>query len=131
MINCPKNVQQLGSSVWLPLTNEWINKSTNKSIRIVVTMAKSPESSVKKKIVSLDLSEGGSSRYIERGYKFHLDNLNLELLESRKEHEGWYFISLEENTAVQQFCVQLNLYGNDGDFSTPDWRVNIVSCPRS
>ncbi|XP_004589150.2 signaling lymphocytic activation molecule [Ochotona princeps] len=120
VINCPKNVQQLGSSVWLPLTNEWINKSTNKSIRIVVTMAKSPESSVKKKIVSLDLSEGGSSRYIEQGYKFHLDDLNLELLESRKEHEGWYFITLEENTAVQQFCVQLNLYEQ---VSTPEIKV--------
>ncbi|XP_002715271.1 signaling lymphocytic activation molecule [Oryctolagus cuniculus] len=120
VMDCPKSVQQLGSNILLPLTNERINKSMNKSIRIVVTVAKSPESSVKRKIVSLDLSEGGSPEYVEDGYRFHPEDLKLGLLESRKEHEGWYFLSLEENTSVQQFCVQLSLYEQ---VSTPEIKV--------
>ncbi|XP_077012748.1 signaling lymphocytic activation molecule isoform X2 [Tamandua tetradactyla] len=101
----------LGRNVILPLTYQGINKSMNNSLHILVTMAKSPVSSVKKKIVSLDpSSEGGSPRYVENRYKFHLENLNLEILESRKEDEGWYFMALEQNVSVQQFCLQLQLY---------------------
>lgn len=85
----------------------------NKSTHVLVTRAESPGNTVKKKIVSLDLPEGGSPRYLENGYTFHLENLSLGILESRKENEGWYFMSLEENFSVRHFCLQLRLYGNN------------------
>ncbi|XP_062962818.1 signaling lymphocytic activation molecule isoform X1 [Cynocephalus volans] len=120
MMNCPKVLQQLGSNVLLPLTYEGINKSMNKSIHILVTMAKSPGNSVKKKIVSLDLSKGESPRHVESRYKFYLENLSLGILESRKEDEGWYFMALEGNVSVQNFCLQLMLYEQ---VSTPEIKV--------
>ncbi|XP_029423091.1 signaling lymphocytic activation molecule isoform X1 [Nannospalax galili] len=120
MMNCPKIFQPLGSDTWLPLTYERINKSTNRSIRILVTKATSPSSSIKKKIVSLDLPEGGTLDYQENGYLFHWENLSLRILGSRKEREGWYFMSLEENVSVQHFCVQLKLYEQ---VSTPEIKV--------
>ena len=109
---------QLGSSVLLPLASEEISRSRNKSIHILVTMAESPKDTVKKKIVSLDLRKGDSPR-LNDGYEFHLENLSLRILKSRKEDEGWYFISLEENVSVQHFSLQLKLYGNDGGFLGP------------
>lgn len=109
---------QLGSSVLLPLASEEISRSMNKSIHILVTMAESPRDTVKKKIVSLDLQKGGSP-HLEDGYEFHLENLSLRILKSRKEDEGWYFISLEENVSVQHFSLQLKLYGNDRGFLGP------------
>ena len=102
----------------MPLASEEISRSMNKSIHILVTMAESPKDTVKKKIVSLDLRKGGSPR-LEDGYEFHLENLSLRILKSRKEDEGWYFISLEENVSVQHFSLQLKLYGNDGGFLGP------------
>ncbi|KAF5915408.1 hypothetical protein HPG69_003917 [Diceros bicornis minor] len=92
----------------------------NKSIHILVAKAESQGSSVKKKIVSLSLPEGGSPRYLEDGYKFHLDNLSLWILESRKKDEGWYFMTLEGNISVQHFCLQLKLYEQ---VSTPEIKV--------
>uniref|UniRef100_A0A8D1I4C9 Ig-like domain-containing protein n=1 Tax=Sus scrofa TaxID=9823 RepID=A0A8D1I4C9_PIG len=109
-MNCPKVLGRLGSSVLLPLTSEGIRKSMNKSIHILVSMAESPVHNIKKKIVSLDLPEGSSPRYLEDGYAFHLENMSLSILESKKEDEGWYFLSLEENVSVQQFCLQLKIY---------------------
>lgn len=83
-----------------------------------ITWAKSQGNRSSKKIVSLDLPEEGSSRYLEDGYKFYQENLNLEILESKKEHEGWYTMTLEETNSVQHFCLQLKLYGKNGCFST-------------
>lgn len=119
MINCPTIGGQLGSSVLLPLTSEGINKSTNKSIHITVTMAKSAGSNRNNKLVSLDLPKEGSLRHLEDGYKFHLENLSLVILESKKKDEGWYYMTLEEQVSVQHFCLQLKLYGNNGDFPSP------------
>ncbi|XP_047640103.1 signaling lymphocytic activation molecule [Phacochoerus africanus] len=119
-MNCPKVLGRLGSSVLLPLTSEGIRKSMNKSIHILVSMAESPVHNIKKKIVSLDLPEGSSPRYLEDGYAFHLENMSLSILESKKEDEGWYFLSLEENVSVQQFCLQLKLYEQ---VSTPEIKV--------
>lgn len=113
-MNCPEVPGKLGSSLQLSLASEGISKRMNKSIHILVTRAESPGNSIKKKIVSLDLPEGGSPRYLENGYKFHLENLTLRILESRRENEGWYFMTLEENFSVQHFCLQLKLYGNNG-----------------
>ncbi|XP_012885935.1 PREDICTED: signaling lymphocytic activation molecule [Dipodomys ordii] len=118
-MNCPKILQRLGSNTLLPLTHEQINKSMNKSIRIIVTMAKSRESSTKTIIVSLHTSNRDSP-YLEVGYQFHLENLTLQILRSRKENEGWYFISLEENVSVKQYCVELKLYEQ---VSTPEIKV--------
>ncbi|KAF6293764.1 signaling lymphocytic activation molecule family member 1 [Rhinolophus ferrumequinum] len=113
MINCPTVGGQLGSSVLLPLTSEGINKSTNKSIHITVTMAKSAGSNRNNKLVSLDLPKEGSLRHLEDGYKFHLENLSLVILESKKKDEGWYYMTLEEQVSVQHFCLQLKLYDED------------------
>nr|XP_011768386.1 signaling lymphocytic activation molecule isoform X1 [Macaca nemestrina] len=120
MMNCPKILRQLGSKVLLPLTHERINKSMNKSIHIVVTMAKSLENSVENKIVSLDPSEAGPPRYLGDRYKFYLENLTLGIRESRKEDEGWYLMTLEKNVSVQRFCLQLRLYEQ---VSTPEIKV--------
>ncbi|XP_054194365.1 signaling lymphocytic activation molecule isoform X1 [Homo sapiens] len=120
MMNCPKILRQLGSKVLLPLTYERINKSMNKSIHIVVTMAKSLENSVENKIVSLDPSEAGPPRYLGDRYKFYLENLTLGIRESRKEDEGWYLMTLEKNVSVQRFCLQLRLYEQ---VSTPEIKV--------
>lgn len=120
VMNCPKILWRLGSDVLLPLTSERINKSMNKSIHILVTMAESPESSVKRKIVSLDPSGKGSPSYLEDGYQFHLENLSLVILGSKNDSEGWYFMSLEENISVRHFCVQLELYEQ---VSTPEIKV--------
>ncbi|KAM9686160.1 signaling lymphocytic activation molecule isoform 1-T1 [Trichechus inunguis] len=119
-IDCRKIIQRLGSNIVLPLTYEGINKSMSKSIRIVVTMETSPGSTFKKKIVSLDPSEGGSPPNLEHRYKFHLENLSLEILESRKEDEGWYSMTVEQNFSVQQFCLELRLYE---EVSTPEIKV--------
>lgn len=113
MLNCPEIPGRLGSSLLLSPASEGRSKSTSKSIHVLVTRAESPGNTVKKKIVSLDLPEGGSPRYLENGYTFHLENLSLGILESRKENEGWYFMSLEENFSVRHFCLQLKLYGNN------------------
>ncbi|XP_032174508.1 signaling lymphocytic activation molecule isoform X2 [Mustela erminea] len=120
LLNCPEIPGQLGSSVLLPLASGGINKSMNKSVHVLVTRAESPGNSVKKKIASLDLPEGGSPRYLENGYTFHLENLSLGILESRKENEGWYFMTLEENFSVRHFCLQLKLYEQ---VSTPEIKV--------
>lgn len=119
-MNCPKILRQLGGKVLLPLTHERINKSMNKSIHIVVTMAKSLENSVENKIVSLDPSEAGPPRYLGDRYKFYLENLTLGIRESRKEDEGWYLMTLEKNVSVQRFCLQLRLYEQ---VSTPEIKV--------
>ncbi|XP_059864803.1 signaling lymphocytic activation molecule isoform X1 [Delphinus delphis] len=119
--NCPVMILgRLGSSVLLPLTSDGISKSMNKSIHILVTVAGSPIDTVKKKIVSLDLRKGDSPHHLENGYEFHPENLSLRILKSRKEDEGWYFMSLEENISVQHFCLQLKLYEQ---VSTPEIKV--------
>ncbi|XP_069334582.1 signaling lymphocytic activation molecule [Eulemur rufifrons] len=120
VMNCPKILRQLGRSVLLPLTQKGINKSMNKSIRILVTAATSPENSVKDKIVSLDPSEGGPRPYLKDRYKFYLEDLRLGILNTRKEDEGWYFMTLERNDSVQHFCLQLKLYEK---VSTPEIKV--------
>ncbi|XP_004775935.1 signaling lymphocytic activation molecule isoform X1 [Mustela putorius furo] len=120
LLNCPEIPGQLGNSVLLPLASGGISKSMNKSVHVLVTRAESPGNSVKKKIASLDLPEGGSPRYLENGYTFHLENLSLGILESRKENEGWYFMTLEENFSVRHFCLQLKLYEQ---VSTPEIKV--------
>ncbi|EPY88988.1 signaling lymphocytic activation molecule-like protein [Camelus ferus] len=130
LMNCPEIPGRLGSSVLLPLASEWMIKSMNKSIHILITKAESPGSKVKKKIVSLDLPEGGSPGYLEDGYTFHLENLSLRILESRNKDEGWYFMSVEENVSVQHFCLQLKLYGNNSGFPGPRWRAKRVLCPK-
>lgn len=117
--NCPTIRGQLGSSVLLPLTSEGISNSTNKSIHITVTMAKSAKSNRSNKLVSLDLPKEGSLSHLEDGYKFHLENLSLVILESKKTDEGWYHMSLEEQLSIQSFCLQLKLYGNNGGFPSP------------
>lgn len=111
---------QLGSSVLLPLTSEGISNTTNKSIHITVTMAKSVGSNRNNKLVSLDLPKGGSLSHLEDGYKFHLENMSLVILESKKKDEGWYYMSLEEQLLIQHFCLQLKLYGNNGGFPSPN-----------
>ncbi|XP_022346414.1 signaling lymphocytic activation molecule isoform X2 [Enhydra lutris kenyoni] len=120
LLNCPEIPGQLGSSVLLSLASGGISKSMNKSVHVLVTRAELPGNSVKKKIASLDLPEGGSPRYLENGYTFHLENLSLGILESRKENEGWYFMTLEENFSVRHFCLQLKLYEL---VSTPEIKV--------
>ncbi|XP_036778636.1 signaling lymphocytic activation molecule isoform X2 [Manis pentadactyla] len=119
-MNCPKVLGQLGSSVLLPLTSEGLSKIMNKSIHVLVTRAESPGNSVKKKIVSIYLPEGGSPPYLEDGYKFHLEKPSLEIVESKRKDEAWYFITLEENVSVQSLCVQLKLYEQ---VSTPEIKV--------
>ncbi|KAK2493043.1 hypothetical protein MC885_007236 [Smutsia gigantea] len=119
-MNCPKILGQLGSSVLLPLTSEGLSKIMNKSIHILVTRAESPGNSVKKKIVSIYLPEGGSPPYLKDGYKFHLENPSLEIVDSKKKDEAWYFITLEGNVSVQSLCVQLKLYEQ---VSTPEIKV--------
>ncbi|XP_006861820.1 PREDICTED: signaling lymphocytic activation molecule [Chrysochloris asiatica] len=118
--DCPKIIQRLGSNVMLPLAYEGINKSMSKSIRIVVTMETSLGSVTKKKIMSFNPTEVGSPPNLELHYKFHLENLSLEILESRKEDEGWYSMTLEQNFSVQQFCLQLRLYE---EVSVPEIKV--------
>uniref|UniRef100_A0A452SLM2 Signaling lymphocytic activation molecule family member 1 n=1 Tax=Ursus americanus TaxID=9643 RepID=A0A452SLM2_URSAM len=120
LLNCPEIPGRLGSSLLLSPASEGRSKSMNKSTHVLVTRAESPGNTVKKKIVSLDLPEGGSPRYLENGYTFHLENLSLGILESRKENEGWYFMSLEENFSVRHFCLQLRLYEQ---VSTPEIKV--------
>ncbi|XP_004716575.1 signaling lymphocytic activation molecule [Echinops telfairi] len=120
LVKCPKVIQKLGSNVMLPLEYEGKNKNISKSIRILVTMETSPlGSTIQKKIVSLNPSEGSSPPKLE-GYKFHLENLTLEILESKKEDEGWYTLTLEQNTSVELFCLQLKLYE---EVSTPEIKV--------
>ncbi|EDL39053.1 signaling lymphocytic activation molecule isoform 1 precursor [Mus musculus] len=111
VMDCPVILQKLGQDTWLPLTNEHqINKSVNKSVRILVTMATSPGSKSNKKIVSFDLSKGSYPDHLEDGYHFQSKNLSLKILGNRRESEGWYLVSVEENVSVQQFCKQLKLY---------------------
>ncbi|XP_038205961.1 signaling lymphocytic activation molecule isoform X1 [Arvicola amphibius] len=119
LMNCPVIIQQLGNdTTWLPLTKE----SVNKSIRILVTMATamSLESKITKKIVSFNLAKGGYLEHLENGYQFQPENLSLGILGNRRESEGWYIVSLEENVQVQQFCIQLKLYEQ---VSTPEIKV--------
>lgn len=88
----------------------------NESIYIFVVKVELQGSSVKKKIVFFSLSEGSFVGYLEDGYKFYLENLSLEISESRKKDEGWYIMILEGNISVQYFCLQLKFYGNGGFF---------------
>ncbi|XP_039102322.1 signaling lymphocytic activation molecule [Hyaena hyaena] len=120
LMNCQEVIHQLGCNVALPLASEGISKSMNKSIHILVTKAESPQKNIKEKIVSVNLPEGGSPRFLEDGYKFHLENLSLEILESKKKNEGWYFMTLEENFSVRHFCLHLKLYEQ---VSTPEIKV--------
>nr|KAF6316575.1 signaling lymphocytic activation molecule family member 1 [Pipistrellus kuhlii] len=117
---CPTIFGRLGSSVLLPPVSDGISKSMNKSIHILITKAESPENRSSKKIVSLKLPEGGPSSHLENGYRFYPENLSLEILESEKEHEGWYTMTLEEKHSVQRFCLQLKLYEQ---VSTPEITV--------
>ncbi|XP_003466722.2 signaling lymphocytic activation molecule [Cavia porcellus] len=119
-INCRVFIQHLGRDILLPLTVEGMSKSMNKSNRILVIISKSPDDSVKRKIMSLSLHKESSSDYIEDGYQFHPENLSLVILGSKKEHEGWYFMYLEENVHIQSFCAQLKLYEQ---VSTPEIQV--------
>ncbi|XP_035300828.1 signaling lymphocytic activation molecule isoform X2 [Cricetulus griseus] len=119
VMDCSVIIQPLGSDTWLSLTNQ-INKSANKSVRILVTMATSRGSKTNKKIVSFDLTKGGYPDHLEDGYQFQPENLSLGILANRRENEGWYFVSLEENVSVQQFCMQLKLYEQ---VSTPEIKV--------
>uniref|UniRef100_H0UZP0 Signaling lymphocytic activation molecule family member 1 n=1 Tax=Cavia porcellus TaxID=10141 RepID=H0UZP0_CAVPO len=118
--NCRVFIQHLGRDILLPLTVEGMSKSMNKSNRILVIISKSPDDSVKRKIMSLSLHKESSSDYIEDGYQFHPENLSLVILGSKKEHEGWYFMYLEENVHIQSFCAQLKLYEQ---VSTPEIQV--------
>lgn len=95
-----------------------------------ITKAKSPGNRSNKKVVSLDLAKGGSSPYLEDGYAFYWENLNLEILESKKEHEGWYTMTLEEKDSVQHVCLHLKLYEQ---VSTPEitvlnWTLENGNC---
>lgn len=117
LMNCPVIIQQLGNdTTWLPLTKE----SFNKSIRILVTKATamSLENKITKKIVSFNLDKEDSLEHLEDGYQFQWENLSLGIPGNRRESEGWYIVSLEENVQVQQFCIQLKLYGKNGSFHT-------------
>ncbi|XP_004640043.2 signaling lymphocytic activation molecule [Octodon degus] len=120
--NCRVSFGQLGRDEWLPLTDrmEEIHKSMNKSNRILIMTSKSPEDTVRRKIMSLGLHEGSASDYTKDGYQFHLVNLSLVILGSKKEHEGWYYMHLEGNVDIQSFCVQLKLYEQ---VSTPEIQV--------
>ncbi|XP_005400269.1 PREDICTED: signaling lymphocytic activation molecule isoform X2 [Chinchilla lanigera] len=120
--NCRESFWPLGRDISFPLTEkaEEINKSMNKSNRILITISKSPEDSVRRIIMSLSLHEGSSSDYIEDGYQFHLENLSLVILGSKKQHEGWYSMNLEGNGHIKLFCVQLKLYEQ---VSTPEIQV--------
>ncbi|XP_059136495.1 signaling lymphocytic activation molecule isoform X1 [Peromyscus eremicus] len=120
VMNCQVINRQLGNDTWMPLTNEQINKSVNKSIRILVTKGTSLGSKTNKKIVSFDFAKGGYPDHLEDGYQFQPENLSLRILGNRTESEGWYFVNLEENVAVQQFCMQLKLYEQ---VSTPEIKV--------
>ncbi|XP_051003884.1 signaling lymphocytic activation molecule [Acomys russatus] len=123
VMDCPVIPRQLGSDAWLPLTNEHqINRSVNKSVRILVTMGTSLGSKTNKKIVSFDLSKRGHPDHLEDGYQFHPENLSLGILANRRESEGWYFVNLEENVSVQQFCMRLKLYEQ---VSTPE--INVLN----
>ncbi|KAM7336515.1 hypothetical protein ACRRTK_005008 [Alexandromys fortis] len=119
LMNCPVIIQQLGNdTTWLPLTKE----SFNKSIRILVTKATamSLENKITKKIVSFNLDKEDSLEHLEDGYQFQWENLSLGIPGNRRESEGWYIVSLEENVQVQQFCIQLKLYEQ---VSTPEIKV--------
>ncbi|XP_057626519.1 signaling lymphocytic activation molecule isoform X1 [Chionomys nivalis] len=120
LINCPVIIQQLGNdTTWLPLMKERVNKS----IRILVTKATtmSLESKITKKIVSFNVDKKGYYlEHLENGYQFQWENLSLGILGNRRESEGWYIVSLEENVQVQQFCIQLKLYEQ---VSTPEIKV--------
>ncbi|XP_015397632.1 signaling lymphocytic activation molecule isoform X2 [Panthera tigris] len=120
LMNCQEVTKQLGRNLLLPLASEGISKSMNKSIHILVTKSESPQKNVKRKIVSLSLPERASLRFLENGYKFHPENLKLEILQSKKENEGWYFTTLEENFSVRHFCLQLKLFEQ---VSTPEIKV--------
>ncbi|XP_036057742.1 signaling lymphocytic activation molecule isoform X2 [Onychomys torridus] len=120
VMNCQVINRQLGNHTWMSLTNEQIHKSVNKSIRILVTKGTSLGSKTNKKIVSFDLAKGGYPDHLEDGYQFQPENLSLRILGNRTESEGWYFVNLEENVAVQQFCMQLKLYEQ---VSTPEIKV--------
>ncbi|KAG8509944.1 Signaling lymphocytic activation molecule [Galemys pyrenaicus] len=109
-MTCPKILGALGRSVLLPFTSGEMNNSMNKSKHILVTVARSPEETTKTKIVSIRQQEVDIHNFVENGYKFHLENLSLEILESRKEHKSWFFMTQEENVSVQNFCLQLELY---------------------
>ncbi|XP_075845256.1 signaling lymphocytic activation molecule [Microtus pennsylvanicus] len=119
LMNCQVIIQQLGNdTTWLSLTKE----SFNKSIRILVTKATtmSLESKITKKIVSFNIDKEDSLEHLENGYQFQRENLSLGILGNRRESEGWYIVSLEENVQVQQFCIQLKLYEQ---VSTPEIKV--------
>ncbi|XP_037360358.1 signaling lymphocytic activation molecule [Talpa occidentalis] len=118
--SCQKITGTLGHSVLLPFTSGHINKSMNESKLILVAREESLGSNVKKKIVSYHQSEGGSPGYVENGYTFHLENLSLEILESKKEDKGFYFMTQEGNVSIQQLCLQLELYEQ---VSTPEIKV--------
>ncbi|XP_058556968.1 signaling lymphocytic activation molecule isoform X3 [Neofelis nebulosa] len=120
LMNCQEVTKQLGRNLLLPLASEGISKRMNKSIHILVTKSESPQKNVKRKIVSLSLPERASLRFLENGYKFHPENLKLEILQSKKENEGWYFTTLEENFSVRHFCLQLKLFEQ---VSTPEIKV--------
>ncbi|XP_019288880.2 signaling lymphocytic activation molecule isoform X3 [Panthera pardus] len=120
LMNCQEVTKQLGGNLLLPLASEGISKSMNKSIHILVTKSESPQKNVKRKIMSLSLPERASLRFLENGYKFHPENLKLEILQSKKENEGWYFTTLEENFSVRHFCLQLKLFEQ---VSTPEIKV--------
>ncbi|XP_046949064.1 signaling lymphocytic activation molecule isoform X2 [Lynx rufus] len=120
LMTCQEVTGQLGRNLLLPLASEGISKSMNKSIHILVTKSESPQKNVKTKIVSLSLPERASPRFLENGYKFHPENLKLEILQSKKENEGWYFTTLEENFSVRHFCLQLKLFEQ---VSTPEIKV--------
>ncbi|XP_040308377.1 signaling lymphocytic activation molecule isoform X3 [Herpailurus yagouaroundi] len=120
LMTCQEVTEQLGRNLLLPLASEGISKSMNKSIHILVTKSESPQKNVQTKVVSLSLPERASPRFLENGYKFHPENLKLEILQSKKESEGWYFTTLEENFSVRHFCLQLKLFEQ---VSTPEIKV--------
>ncbi|XP_007530675.1 signaling lymphocytic activation molecule [Erinaceus europaeus] len=117
---CQQTLGQLGNNVLLPLASEGTSRSVNSSMYILVTRDKFLGDSQKMKILSFHLPAESNSLFLERGYKFHLESLKLEILQSTREHEGQYFITMEENVTVQQFCLKLKLYE---PVSTPEIQV--------
>lgn len=93
----------------------------NSSMYILVTRDKSQgDLKDKRKILSFHQPAGSNSQFQDVDYKFHADSLSLEILKSRREHEGPYFITMEGNVSVQQFCLKLKLYE---PVSTPEIQV--------
>ncbi|XP_004613971.2 signaling lymphocytic activation molecule [Sorex araneus] len=107
--DCPEVVGRLGAGVVLPLSQEGARSSRNASVRVLVTAANSSDTKERRKLVSVHLPE---EQHLPLGHRYRLQQepRGLEIPQSRREDELWYYVSLEWNFTVEQFCRHLRLY---------------------